>query len=67
MYNPYILLKANSEARDTLSAYIEAWSNLYSLFNKHKDEMKLRESGATVFIGRALIALDVLGAEKPTA
>lgn len=60
MYNPYILLKANSEARDTLSAYIEAWSNLYSLFNKHKDEMKLRESGATVFIGRALIALDVL-------
>ena len=60
MYNPYILLKANSEVRDTLSVYIEAWSKLYHLFNMHKDEMQLRESGPTVFIGRALIALDVL-------
>ena len=60
MYNPYVLLDADAEARDTLSQYVETWSRLYSLFNRHKDEMKLRESGPTVFIGRALLALDVL-------
>lgn len=60
MYNPYILLDADADAREALSQYVETWSQLYSLFNKHIDEMKLRESGPTVFIGRALLALDVL-------
>ena len=60
MYNPYVLLDADPDARDTLSQYVETWSKLYSLFNRHKDEMKLRESGPTIFIGRALLALDVL-------
>ena len=60
MYNPYVLLDANPEAREALSCYVETWAELYELFNKHKDEMKQKENGPTVFIGRALIALDVL-------
>ena len=59
MYNPYILLDADEEARNTLATYIESWSKIYRLFNKHRDDMK-GESGPAIFIGRALIALDVL-------
>lgn len=61
MYNPYILLEANEEARNTLEIYIESWSELYSLYNKHEQEMSSSgSSGPTTFIGRGLIALDVL-------
>ena len=60
MYNPYILLASDKEARDTLALYIETWDKLYEVYNEHYQEMASRSSGPTTFIGRALIALDVL-------
>ena len=60
MYNPYVLLKADPEAREVLSTYVETWKKLYELYNNHYQEMASRSSGPTTFIGRALIALDVL-------
>lgn len=61
MYNPFVLFQSNEEARNALSTYIETWSELYSLFNEHENEMtKSGSSGPTTFVGRAMLAFDVL-------
>lgn len=60
MYNPYILLASNKEVRDTLALYVETWEKIYEVYNLHYHEMAEKSSGPTTFIGRALIALDVL-------
>ena len=60
MYNPYILISSNKDARDTLALYVETWQKLYEVYNAHYSEMASISSDPTDFVGRALIVLDVL-------
>lgn len=60
MYNPYILVSSNKDARETLALYVETWQKLYEVYNAHYSEMASTSSDPTDFVGRALIVLDVL-------
>ena len=60
VYNPYLLFKANPDARNALKAYIEDWTLFYKLYNQRESKMAAASSEPTSFIGKSMIAFDVL-------
>ncbi len=60
MYQPILAFGIDKEIREHLYKYIETWAELYKAFCEEENEMRAKSSESTLFIGHALLNLDIL-------